>query len=87
MGADIHILGCRWGPWDTPSSTGHRLCPLAETGGLGWPRRREGLGGRGAAGAGTGACTCQTRAKEQTSFLVTLFFSPFWQQPLGARGS
>lgn len=39
--------------------------------------RPGGGGDPGAARAGTGACTCQTRAKEQTSFLVTFLFSPF----------
>lgn len=81
------FLGAGGGHRTTPSFISHRLCLLAETGDLGWLRRREGLGGQGAAGAGTRASTCQTRAKEQTSFLVTLLFSPFWQQPLRARGS
>lgn len=88
-GATSPFWSAGGGHGTTSTSTSHRLCLLAGTGegarassggGRGW-------GDRGAAGAGTGAGTCQTRAKEQTSFLVTFLFSPFWQQPLRARGS
>lgn len=74
----LQATGCahwqRQGAWVGPGT------------GRAWRGAGEG-GCRGAAGAGSGAYTCQTRAKEQTSFLVTLLFSPFWQRPLGARGS
>lgn len=48
IGTDIPVLGYKHGLQTTPSSTGHRLCPLAETGGPGWPWRREESRGAGA---------------------------------------
>lgn len=89
--ADIPVLGCRWGPWDIPLLYRPQAVLTGRDRGPGLAQEQGGPGGgggcRGAAGAGSGAYTCQTRAKEQTSFLVTLLFSPFWQRPLGARGS
>ena len=84
MGADIPVLRCREGPQDSPLRHRPQAVPkgpslVQEEGGV--------VGDQGVARAGTGAGTCQTRAKEQTRFLVTLLFSPFWHQPLGARGS
>lgn len=76
MGADISVLGCRWGPQSHPFPRKPQAMPAGRDRG---PRlAQEGrAGGPGAARAGTGASTCQTRAKEQTSFLVTFLFSPF----------
>lgn len=83
MGADISVLGCRWGPQSHPFPRKTQAMPA----GRDWGPRlaQEGrAGGPGAARAGTGACTCQTRAREQTSFLSHLSLLPvFGSNPSG----